>query len=119
MARANRVLDAGGKLVVPGLIDLHAHVFPYGSPIGIPADELVPFQTALTEPDRLRVLYRGQLLELGRGALDDTRRAILAPGTKRNAVRAKAAGYLLDALWRQSLKLLPACNRELSRMTLF
>ena len=25
----------------PGLIDLHAHVFPYGSAIGIPADELV------------------------------------------------------------------------------
>jgi dihydroorotase len=47
-ARANRVLDAGGKLVVPGLIDLHAHVFPYGSPIGIPADELVPFQGTTT-----------------------------------------------------------------------
>jgi dihydroorotase len=47
-ARANRVLDAGGKLVVPGLIDLHAHVFPYGSAIGIPADELVPFQGTTT-----------------------------------------------------------------------
>jgi dihydroorotase len=41
-ARANRVLEVPGSLVVPGLIDLHAHVFPYGSPIGIPADELVP-----------------------------------------------------------------------------
>ncbi len=40
-ARALRVLDAGGKLVTPGLIDLHCHVFPYGSAIGIPADELV------------------------------------------------------------------------------
>jgi dihydroorotase len=47
-ARANRVLDASGKLVVPGLIDLHSHVFPYGSPIGIPADELVPFQGTTT-----------------------------------------------------------------------
>ena len=47
-ARANRVLDAAGKRVVPGLIDLHAHVFPYGSPIGIPADELVPFQGTTT-----------------------------------------------------------------------
>src|SRR5262245_33301178 len=42
--RALRVLNAAGKLVTPGLIDLHAHVFPYGSAIGIPADELVTFQ---------------------------------------------------------------------------
>jgi len=46
--RALRVLNAGGKLVTPGLIDLHAHVFPYGSAIGIPADELVPFQSSTT-----------------------------------------------------------------------
>ena len=37
--KAQRVLSASGKLVTPGLIDLHAHVFPYGSAIGIPADE--------------------------------------------------------------------------------
>ena len=47
-ARANRVMDVSGKLVVPGLIDLHAHTFPYGSAIGIPADELVPFQGTAT-----------------------------------------------------------------------
>jgi dihydroorotase len=47
-ARANRVLDAGGKLVTPGLIDLHSHVFPYGSGIGIPADELVAHQGTTT-----------------------------------------------------------------------
>jgi len=47
-ARALRVLDAGGKMVTPGLIDLHSHVFPYGSAIGIPADELVPFQATTT-----------------------------------------------------------------------
>jgi dihydroorotase len=46
--RALKVLDAGGKLVTPGLVDLHAHVFPYGSAIGIPADELVPFQATTT-----------------------------------------------------------------------
>ena len=46
--KALRILDAGGKLVTPGLIDLHAHVFPYGSAIGIPADELVPFQSTTT-----------------------------------------------------------------------
>ncbi len=47
-ARALRVLDAGGRAVLPGLIDLHSHVFPYGSAIGIPADELVPFQGTTT-----------------------------------------------------------------------
>jgi dihydroorotase len=46
--KALRVLDASGKVVTPGLIDLHAHVFPYGSGIGIPADELVPFQATTT-----------------------------------------------------------------------
>jgi dihydroorotase len=46
--RALKVLDAKGRLVTPGLIDLHAHTFPYGSGIGIPADELVPFQGTTT-----------------------------------------------------------------------
>ena len=46
--RALRVIDAKGKLVVPGLVDLHAHTYPYGSAIGIPADELVPFQGTTT-----------------------------------------------------------------------
>src|SRR6266702_8188227 len=43
-ARAVKMIDASGKLVTPGLIDLHCHVYPYGSAIGIPADELVQFQ---------------------------------------------------------------------------
>src|SRR5207342_535888 len=47
-ARALRVLDAGGKLVTPGLVDLHCHVYPYGSALGIPADELVPYQCSTT-----------------------------------------------------------------------
>ena len=46
--KAQRVLPAAGKVVTPGLIDLHAHVFPYGSAIGIPADELVPYQATTT-----------------------------------------------------------------------
>src|SRR3954454_5130602 len=33
--RATRLLDASGKLVTPGLVDLHSHIFPYGSAIGI------------------------------------------------------------------------------------
>ena len=47
-ARALRVLNAGGKLVTPGLIDLHSHVYPYGSAIGIPADELTQHQCTTT-----------------------------------------------------------------------
>jgi len=46
--RAARVIDAKGRLVTPGLIDLHAHTYPYGSGIGIPADELVPHQGTTT-----------------------------------------------------------------------
>ena len=46
-ARALAFIDAG-QLVMPGLIDLHSHVYPYGSAIGIPADELVPFQGTTT-----------------------------------------------------------------------
>ena len=46
--RALRVLDAAGKLVTPGLVDLHSHVFPYGSAIGIPADELAAHQCTTT-----------------------------------------------------------------------
>jgi len=47
-ARALRSIDAGGKLVTPGLIDLHCHVYPYGSAIGIPADELIAHQCTTT-----------------------------------------------------------------------
>jgi dihydroorotase len=46
--RALRVMDVGGKLVTPGLIDLHCHTYPYGSAIGIPADELVAHQCTTT-----------------------------------------------------------------------
>src|SRR4051794_10745042 len=47
-ARALKTIDASGKLVTPGLIDLHSHVYPYGSAIGIPADELVQAQAPTT-----------------------------------------------------------------------
>ncbi len=46
--RAQRVMDVAGKLVTPGLIDLHAHTYPYGSAIGIPADELIAHQGTTT-----------------------------------------------------------------------
>jgi dihydroorotase len=47
-ARALRTIDAAGRLVTPGLVDLHCHVYPYGSAIGIPADELIAFQCTTT-----------------------------------------------------------------------
>ena len=36
--RTRKVLRAGGKIVTPGLIDLHAHVFPDVGPYGIEPD---------------------------------------------------------------------------------
>lgn len=48
VARASKTIDASGKLVMPGLVDMHCHVYPYGSAIGIPADELVQFQGTTT-----------------------------------------------------------------------
>ena len=48
LERALRILDASGKLILPGLVDLHSHVYPYGSAIGIPADELIPYQGTCT-----------------------------------------------------------------------
>lgn len=46
--RALQAIDATGKLVVPGLVDLHAHVYPMGSALGLPADELVPYVATTT-----------------------------------------------------------------------
>jgi dihydroorotase len=37
-SQARQVVDARGKIVCPGLIDLHAHVFPYVGPYGIEPD---------------------------------------------------------------------------------
>ncbi len=44
--RAVQRIDAGGKLVTPGLVDLHTHLCPHLG-IGLPADELVHI-TAVT-----------------------------------------------------------------------
>jgi dihydroorotase len=35
---ARQVINAAGKIVTPGLIDLHTHVFPYVGPFGIDPD---------------------------------------------------------------------------------
>ncbi|MEN3306711.1 MAG: hypothetical protein V7603_2913 [Micromonosporaceae bacterium] len=57
-------------------------------------------------PAELRLLYRGTLLRLSTKELNRLRQAVLGGGAKRNAVRAKAAGHVLDALWRQAVSLL-------------
>ena len=45
--QARQVFDAKGKLVTPGLIDLHTHVYQYGIPLGVDSD-VVGFQSGVT-----------------------------------------------------------------------
>ena len=46
-ARGTQALDATGQLVLPGLVDFHAHVLPGGG-IGLSGDELVPYTGTTT-----------------------------------------------------------------------
>jgi dihydroorotase len=46
--RALQSIDAADKLVLPGLVDMHAHVYPQASALGLPADELVPYTATTT-----------------------------------------------------------------------
>jgi DNA helicase IV len=57
-------------------------------------------------PKELRLLYGGQLLRLDTGALNRLRDTVMGLGSPRNAVRRKASGHVLDALWRQAVELL-------------
>jgi hypothetical protein len=57
-------------------------------------------------PAEFRLLYRGQLLRLGATQLNRLRDTIFGLGSPRNALRRKAAGHVLDALWRQAVELL-------------
>src|SRR5262245_12572543 len=45
--RAVQRIDASGKLVTPGLVDLHTHLVPHVG-LGLPADELVPITATTT-----------------------------------------------------------------------
>jgi dihydroorotase len=48
VAHARHVIEANDNLVTPGLVDLHTHVYPLGSAIGLPADELAPYTATTT-----------------------------------------------------------------------
>jgi dihydroorotase len=46
-AQARQVFDAAGKLVTPGLIDMHTHVYKYGINLSVDSD-IVGFQNGVT-----------------------------------------------------------------------
>ena len=46
-AQARQVFDAAHKIVTPGLIDLHSHVYEHGTPLGVSSD-LVGIQSGVT-----------------------------------------------------------------------
>ena len=46
--RARKASTPSGKLVLPGLVDMHTHVYPPASALGLPADELAPFTATAT-----------------------------------------------------------------------
>jgi len=48
VATAKHVIEVKGNLVTPGLVDLHTHVYPLGSALGLPADDLAPFTATTT-----------------------------------------------------------------------
>jgi dihydroorotase len=47
-ASADRSLDVSGKLVLPGLIDFHTHVYWGGTPLGVDPDALAPMSGVTT-----------------------------------------------------------------------
>ncbi len=45
--QARQVFDARGKIVTPGLIDIHSHVYNFGNPVSVDPD-VVGFQNGIT-----------------------------------------------------------------------
>jgi dihydroorotase len=50
-AKGREILRASGKLVFPGLVDMHAHVYPGGTDLGLPPDEMVVHSATTTYVD--------------------------------------------------------------------
>ncbi len=68
--------------------------------------------TAPGTPAEFRLLYRGTLLRLTAADLAGLRDTVLDGGARHNAVRPRAAGHVLDALWRQAVELLGAAATQ-------
>jgi len=70
------------------------------------AEDAVPGQ-----PEGLRMRFRGEWLELPARRVEQMRRQIVR-GQRRNEIRAKAFGAILDALWEQAQPRLPGWEQE-------
>jgi DNA helicase IV len=70
------------------------------------AEDAVPGQ-----PEGLRMRFRGEWLELPARRVEHMRRQIVR-GQRRNEIRAKAFGAILDALWEQVRSKLPGWEQE-------
>jgi DNA helicase IV len=70
------------------------------------AEDAVPGQ-----PEGLRIRFRGEWLELSARRVEQLRRQIVR-GQRRNEIRAKAFGVILDALWEQAQPRLPDWEQE-------
>jgi DNA helicase IV len=70
------------------------------------AEDAVPGQ-----PEGLRMRFRGEWLELSGRRVEQLRRQIVR-GQRRNEIRAKAFGAILDALWEQAQPKLPGWEQE-------
>ena len=48
-AQARSVFDATDKIVTPGLIDMHSHVYEYGTPLGVNSDRVKAGVTTIVD----------------------------------------------------------------------
>lgn len=100
---AAHVIDVAGKLVVPGLVDLHTHVFPGVTSLGIEADRDCLFKGATT------VVDAGSAGALN---IDGFRRYVIRMSQARVLafLNISTIGMLSDDVWVTELGWLPLCD---------